>query len=56
MESNDAKWEVVRSGEAHTFHFQGLRMEEKETGRQDSGSLGLSPAASGTISSSVLGF
>lgn len=31
METSDAEseeWEVVRFGEAQSFHFQGLRMEE----------------------------
>ena len=49
------KWEVVRFGEAHSFHLQSLRQEEKEPGRQNSGSLGLLPEASGTISSRVRG-
>lgn len=49
MPLNQRKWELVRFGEARPFHFQGLRMEEK-----DSGHLGLIPEASGTIPSRVL--
>lgn len=49
------RWDAVRFGEAHPFHLQGLRMEETEPGRQDSGSLGLIPEPSGMIFSRVLG-
>lgn len=46
---------MARFGEAHPFHRQGLRMEEKEPGRQDSGILGLVLEPSGMISGRVLG-